>query len=83
MKEFDWLKNELTVTQWQNFCGSVNRHVLGVRSRAFDDAAQFVYDSGWNDASETGNLRDHSQRLKDILHARATRIEDMAREHGA
>lgn len=81
MKEFDWLKNELTVVQWQTFCDSVNRHIIGVRARAFDDAAQEVYSSGWNDATESGSLRDHSQRLKDILHARSNKIEEMAREH--
>ena len=45
--------------------------LAAARAEAFRDAAEEVYRSGWNDAHERGNLRDHSQALKDILMARA------------
>ena len=42
--------------------------------QAWLDAGNMVYDSGWNDVRETGSLRDHSQRLKDILWRNASSV---------
>ena len=41
---------------------------------AYEDAANTIYSSGWNDVHERGSFRDHSQALKDIVMKKAAAL---------
>jgi len=58
----------------QDMAGDVAAFGRKCAADAYEDAANTIYSSGWNDVHERGSFRDHSQALKDIVMKKAAAL---------